>query len=97
MAEPTEPQISSRRDLFVAFLALLITLAFFVFIAALFLVALPPGNKDVIMLAAGILFGAVGTVVGFYFGSSQGSKDKSQIIDRAIETINPATAKGTKP
>jgi len=38
---------------------------------------IPANNHDAIMLALGTIFGWGSAVVGYYFGSSKGSADKS--------------------
>lgn len=45
--------------------------------------AVPTGNRDLIMLSAGIVLGVVATVAAYYFGSS---KDKSDSEKADIQT-----------
>lgn len=49
-------------------------------IAALFLMEIPPGNRDVAMVALGVALGWAGAVVQFHFGSSEGSKAKTDLM-----------------
>lgn len=46
-------------------------------LGAIFFFEIPEGNREVALLAIGIVFGWSGAVVTFHFGSSQGSKDKT--------------------
>ena len=39
--------------------------------AALFVIPIPEGNRDLLNMSAGVLFGWGGGVVSFYFGSSK--------------------------
>ena len=48
-----------------------------------------PGVKDVAMFLLGALTTSVVTVVGFFFNSSQGSSDKSQVLTRIAESRGP--------
>lgn len=79
------PSATSVKDIFVGSLAMVLTVGFFAFIAALFKVPIPEANKDIVMLAGGILFGGATMAWGYYFGSSQSSKDKTQIIANNLE------------
>ena len=46
----------------------------------LFFVAIPAANKDVLVAIIGILSANVGAVVGYFYGSSAGSKGKDATI-----------------
>jgi len=51
--------------------------------------SVPPENRDIINVALGMILGLSGTVVGYYFGSSKSSSDKTQIFgDRAKKSNN---------
>lgn len=49
-------------------------------IAALIYIPIPDGNEDPLMLALGIVLGWGGMVFGFYFGTSQSSADKTELL-----------------
>jgi DNA mismatch repair protein MutH len=49
-------------------------------IAGLFLMEIPAGNRDVAMVSLGVALGWAGAVVQFHFGSSEGSKSKTDLI-----------------
>ena len=65
--------------------AMIVIVAFIAFLSALFLLQVPPENKDTLMLAAGVLFSGVNLVLGYFFGSSQGSKDKQEALSAQLE------------
>jgi len=44
-----------------------------------------PDAKDIIIYVLGALTSAVTMVLGYYFGSSQGSKEKSQQLDEILD------------
>lgn len=48
---------------------------------------IPGGNKDVVMVAVGVILGWGSMVVGYFFGSSKSSADKNEIIIKQNETI----------
>lgn len=64
--------------------ALTLTLAAMValLVAGLFALPTPPENKEVVYLIAGQLIGAFGTAVAYWLGSSRGSAQKQNLIER---------------
>lgn len=65
-------------------LSLLVVLAFFGTIAALFLLSyfqssLEPGVKEVLLVLVGVLAGAFKDVCGYWVGSSHGSARKTEL------------------
>jgi DNA mismatch repair protein MutH len=49
-------------------------------ITGLFLMEIPAGNRDVAMVALGVALGWAGAVVQFHYGSSEGSKAKTELL-----------------
>jgi hypothetical protein len=78
-----------ERPTFVGFLAVMLTLAFCAFVAALFFLIVPEENRDLLTAAAGILFGGANMAWGFYLGSSEGSKTKDDTIADAVRMDAP--------
>lgn len=67
---------------FVYYLASAVVFLTFCFDACLFFVHYPPENRDIIMNLTGLLNGtALIMVLGYFFGSSIGSKQKQEQID----------------
>jgi hypothetical protein len=56
----------------------------FVFVILLFFATIPTGNSEIVYMTFGTFIGIVGTVAAFYFGSSSGSKEKSDGIMRVL-------------
>jgi len=56
----------------------------FVFVILLFFVTIPIGNSEIVYMTFGTFIGIVGTVAAFFFGSSSGSKEKSDGIMRVL-------------
>ena len=63
-------------------LAGLITLAFFGLLYLLLIHGVPTENKDILNITVGALISAFTGVVAFFFGSSQGSQDKTEIMNK---------------
>ena len=49
-------------------------------VTALFLLELPAGNREVALVILGGAIGWAGSVVNFHFGSSEGSKRKTEMM-----------------
>jgi hypothetical protein len=52
----------------------------FLLVGVLIFVNIPDSQENIIIYALGFITSAATQVLGFYFGSSQGSKDKSQAL-----------------
>ena len=61
-------------------LATVIVIGFFVLLWFLIFNPLPPDSTGVIFMLFGALSAAFGAVVQYFFGSSTGSADKSEVI-----------------
>jgi DNA-binding IclR family transcriptional regulator len=57
----------------------------FVLFAVILFVPVDQASKDIIIYVLGALTSAVTMILGYYFGSSVGSKDKSQQLDDILE------------
>jgi hypothetical protein len=64
-------------------LATIIVTGFFTILGLLVFVDMKPGNEKLLYITVGGLIANFGTVIGYYFGSSQGSKEKTDIIAAA--------------
>ena len=60
----------------------LIVLGFFVILAYLIVTPAPQENKDVLLILLGALVAKFSDVVGYFYGSSKGSADKSEILNK---------------
>lgn len=49
-------------------------------LTGLFKIEIPPGNREVALVALGVALGWAGTVVNFHYGSSEGSKAKTELL-----------------
>lgn len=47
---------------------------------------IPEGNREIFVHLLGILEGVVVTIGGYYYGSSSGSKAKSEVLEDALKT-----------
>jgi hypothetical protein len=64
-------------------LAITITLGFFAVVTFMLLRSVPQSGHDALMLILGSLASAWVSVVAYYFGSSKGSADKTQLLAQA--------------
>lgn len=70
---------------FVPILGGSVVLMLFLVIWGLFFVRIPPENKETLTLVLGALLTSATAVIAFYFGSTQGSKDKTNIFKRFMK------------
>lgn len=68
------------KDKFQYGLGAVIVLGFFVLLAGLLFVAVPAQNEKAFDIMLGILSMGVGSVIGYFYGSSKGSSEKNDII-----------------
>lgn len=57
----------------------------FILFAVIIFVDVDSNSKDILIYVLGALTSAVTMVLGYYFGSSAGSKEKSQQLDEILE------------
>ena len=74
-----------RKDQFMFTLGAIIMICFFVVLGLLIFKAMPDQNKDVLYLIIGALIGFAGSVVNYFYGSSKGSSDKSELLSKKSE------------
>jgi len=60
----------------------IVVLSFFFLIISLVKIEIPVPNEKVLYMAVGALIGSFNQVVSYFFGSSKGSKDKTDIISK---------------
>jgi CDP-diglyceride synthetase len=70
------------KDIFQYCLAGLIVLVFFALIYIVFKHALPEANKEIGYMVIGALVMKFGDVVAYFFNSTKGSQEKTDIISR---------------
>jgi hypothetical protein len=63
-------------------LGVLLTMGFFLLLILLILRPVPVQNSELLYLVTGALLGSFNHVVNFFFGSSAGSKQKTDIISK---------------
>lgn len=63
-------------------LAALISVGFFVLLGILMFVQIPEANKEILYLAIGTELAGVSTIVGYFYGSSIGSKEKTELLGK---------------
>lgn len=76
------------KDIFQYCLAALIVLVFFTIIYIVFMKELPTGNKDIGYMVIGALVMKFGDVVAYFFNSTKGSSEKTDIISKLPAVTN---------
>lgn len=86
-AKPGDPIDWARtsREIGLYVIAIVVILANFWCLSILLSRELMPGSKDAVMLILGTLVAAFTTIVGYFFGSSKGSADKTQALTDKAE------------
>ena len=79
---------TGKRDVNLYALAWLIVAGFFGLTCLLIFRSLPPDASGVVFMLFGALAAAFGSVVGYFFGSSKGSADKSQFMANELTVAN---------
>lgn len=79
---------AGKRDLTTPILCFLFTGAFFIVIILMFFFTINPEMKDVANLIIGSLVTIELMIIGYYFGSSSGSKNKDDVIATHANTIS---------
>jgi uncharacterized BrkB/YihY/UPF0761 family membrane protein len=72
-------------------LAGIIVVGFFVLMYILLFQNVPQNNKDMANIAVGALIGAFTSITGYFFGSSAGSAEKTQLLNKTTDETTPAT------
>lgn len=88
----TEVQSANDSRYFRPFIGLLCVLGSLIGFGALYIVPIPPENKDAMMFALGIVFGWGGSVVGSEYGSTATGRKVAESAIRKIERQDKAAA-----
>lgn len=74
--------MEGQKSIFVNVLSSIVVIFTFGIVLLLFFKAPPPENKENLNMAIGFLIGTgMAGVIGYYFGSSQGSERKTKVIE----------------
>ena len=74
--------MNNKKDIAMYVLAGLIVTGFFALLTLLLFRTLPEDSSGVIFMLFGALAAAFGAVVQYFFGSSKGSADKTELISK---------------
>ena len=73
--------MKNTRDILMYVLGVVIVTGFFALLYILIYDAIPETNKEILNIVIGALIGSFTTVVGYFYGSSLGSKNKDEILN----------------
>lgn len=80
------------KNLFTHTLGIIVVLEVLAFVAFLCLLEVPVNNQRLLDVTLGTLLGAFNLIIGYYFGSSKGSADKTELLANRPE--KPAASPG---
>lgn len=66
-----------------AWLALVVIALIALLVAGLFFIQIPAENKDLVNIALGFIAGYAASVVGYYFGDSDASRHKTELLSQS--------------
>jgi hypothetical protein len=66
-------------------IAIVMNITFIVIIWAIINKPIPEGNKDVVVFSLGLIEGVLLTIANYYWGSSRGSKEKTEQISKLMD------------
>lgn len=86
------------KEIYMYALGALIVIGFFFILYIMFKKVLPSENKEIALLVIGALVVKFGDVVGYFFGSSKGSADKTQIMnqEKIVPVLQTSMQVGSK-
>ena len=70
------------KNIYMYVLGGLVVFSFFTLLGLLIFQPIPETNNDVLYLAIGADIGFAGAVINYFYGSSKGSADKSDMINK---------------
>lgn len=70
------------KEIFQYGLGALIVIGFFLLLYLIFVAEIPSPNKELGLIVIGALVGNFNSIVGYFFGSSKGSADKTDILNK---------------
>jgi hypothetical protein len=72
----------TNEKVYMYILGAIIVIGFFSIIGIVFKLEMPQTNKDLGLIVIGALVAKFGDVVGYFYGSSKGSADKTELINK---------------
>lgn len=70
------------KELYMYLLGAIVILCAFLLGYLLATYEIPAGNKDVVMVAVGVILGWGSNIVGYFYGSSKSSADKNELLKK---------------
>ena len=70
------------KDIYMYVLGTVIIIGFFIILYVVFKSEMPQANKDIGLMIIGALVAKFSDVVGYFFGSSKSSADKTEIMNK---------------
>lgn len=91
-------KIEQANKVFQLCLAIFVVLLAFILFYILCFKGIPASQRDIVIFILGCVSGNVTQIIGYYFGSSKGSADKSKTLESMTNSSQPPSAPaGSKP
>lgn len=74
--------MQNLKEVYMYLLGALIVAGFFLLLYFLVYQGVPEINKDLLNIVVGALIGMAGNIVNYFFGSSKGSADKTEMLKK---------------
>jgi hypothetical protein len=70
------------REIYMYVLGAIVVIGFFIIVRVVFKIEMPTANREIALILVGVLASKFGDVVSYFFGSSKGSSDKTEIMNK---------------
>jgi len=77
--------MKNAKEIYMYLMGALVVLGGFAIAWLLIFYPIPESNNQIVTLVVGLVFGNVGLVIGYFFGSSKSSADKNEIMAKQTE------------
>ena len=74
--------MKTMQEIYMYILGAIIVIGFFLLLYLLVYQQIPVDNKDILNIVVGALIGSFTTVVGYFYGSSKSSADKTEMLKK---------------
>lgn len=79
--------IIAKADWMKTIVGLVVMMVFSLMVGHIITSEIPVANREIVIHVLGIVEGALMAIVGYYFGSSKGSQEKQQLLNKQQEKI----------
>lgn len=70
------------KEVYMYALGALVVIGFFVLVILVFIFEIPSLNREIGLMTIGALIGNFNSIIAYFFGSSKGSSDKTELLTK---------------